>query len=119
MKRRSLVFIALALGFAMSFFITLSFNAVPASASAKTELPFTLTAPRDLVLTKENAEDRSAVLGVAYGKSNEINEFFTACDDYGDQAAYLRFIGVTDYDDISLQVQIDWALDDTSDEISG
>ncbi|MCR4661027.1 MAG: hypothetical protein K5765_03370 [Clostridia bacterium] len=91
----------------------------PITASANAALPFTLTAPSNVVLTKENIADSSTTLGMAYSMSNEINEFFVAYDESGDSASYLASQGITAYDEIFMGIQIDWALDDVNDEISG
>ena len=95
--------------------------AVPQTAYAApdVELPFTLTAPSNVVLTKENIGDSPTTLGMAYSMSNEINAFFVAYHDSGDESAYLASRGITAYDQIYLGIQIDWALDDVNDAVSG
>lgn len=96
-----------------------SLSAAPVKASANAALPFTLTAPSNVVLTKENIGDSSTTLGMAYSMSNEINAFFVAYSDSGDGASYLASQGITAYDEINIGVQIDWALDDLNDAVSG
>lgn len=96
-----------------------AFVAAPRVASANAALPFTLTAPQNVVLTKENIGDSSTTLGMAYSMSNEINAFFVAYHDSGDESAYLASRGVTEYNQIYLGIQIDWALDDVNDAVSG
>jgi hypothetical protein len=116
MKRNGLAIVVVALVLVMSA----TFIAVaPVAANANAELPFTLTAPSNVVLTKENIGDSDTTLGMAYSMSNEMNAFFCAYHDSGDGAAYLNSLGITAYDEINIGVQIDWALDDVNDEVSG
>ena len=95
--------------------------AVPQTAYAAkdVDLPFTLVAPQNVVLTKENIGDSSTTLGMAYSMSNEINAFFVAYHDSGNESAYLASRGITAYNEIYLDIQIDWALDDVNDAVSG
>lgn len=95
--------------------------AVPQTAYAApdVDLPFTLVAPQNVVLTKENIGDSATTLGMAYSMSNEINAFFVAYHDSGDESAYLASRGITAYNEIYLGIQIDWALDDVNDAVSG
>ena len=104
---------------AFLFAVCTAFVAAPRVASANAALPFTLTAPQNVVLTKENIGDSSTTLGMAYSMSNEINAFFVAYYESGDGAAYLASRGITAYDEIFLGIQIDWALDDVNDAVSG
>lgn len=104
---------------AFLFAVCAAFVAVPRVASANAALPFTLVAPQNVVLTKENIGDSSTTLGMAYSMSNEINAFFVAYHDSGNEAAYLASRGITAYNEIYLGIQIDWALDDVNDAVSG
>ena len=104
---------------AFLFAVCAAFVAAPRVASANAALPFTLTAPQNVVLTKENIGDSGTTLGMAYSMSNEINAFFVAYHDSGDGSAYLASRGVTEYNQIYLGIQIDWALDDVNDAVSG
>lgn len=104
---------------AFLFAVCAAFVAAPRVASANAALPFTLTAPQNVVLTKENIDDSSTTLGMAYSMSIEINAFFVAYHDSGDESAYLASRGVTEYNQIYLGIQIDWALDDVNDAVSG
>ena len=97
------------------------------SANA-TDLPFALTAPKYLALTKKNIGDSPTTLGFAYAVTNEMNAFFVGYADAvrkeseGDEGAlaeYLQAKGVTYADQMWMLIQIDWALDDVNDEVSG
>lgn len=113
-RSRLIVAVTLLIAIVAAFFAY-----APVTARANAALPFELTAPSNVVLTKDNIGDSSTTLGMAYNMSNEINAFFNAYDAYGDGAAYLASLGITAYDEIRIGVQIDWALDDVNDEVSG
>ena len=110
----------LVLAFVLSVCAT-AICAVPATASADPVLPFTLVAPQNVTMTKSDG-DSPTTMGYAYGYTNEMVDFFVGYVDAsnaGTLAAYLQGKGVTYADEMWLQIQIDWALDDVADEVSG
>lgn len=91
----------------------------PQTAYADPDLPFALTAPGNVTLTKENPEDPISSLGFSYSMSKEMNDFLNAYDESGDGTAYLHSHGFEDYDTLNIYYQVDWALDETDDPVSG
>ena len=97
--------------------------AVPQTAYAApdVELPFTLVAPKNVTITKADG-DSPTTMGYAFSISNEMNDFFAGYENAanaGTLAQYLTSKGVTYADEMWMLVQIDWALDDVDDEVSG
>ena len=93
----------------------------PAVAAADPALPFTLVAPINVSMTKAEG-DSPTTMGYAYGYTNEIVDFFVGYENAanaGTLAQYLQNKGVDYADEMWLNIQIDWALDDMSDEVSG
>ena len=90
-------------------------------AAADLNLPFTLVAPKNVTLTKADG-DSPTTMGYAYSLSNEMVDFFVGYDDAytaGTLATYLQSKGVTYADEMWMLMQIDWALDDVDDAVSG
>ena len=97
--------------------------AVPQTAYAApdVELPFTLVAPKNVTITKTDG-DSSTTMGYAFSISNEMTDFFAGYENAanaGTLPQYLTSKGVTYADEMWMLVQIDWALDDVDDEVSG
>ena len=97
--------------------------AVPQTAYAApdVELPFTLVAPKNVTITKADG-DSPTTMGYAFSISNEMNDFFAGYENAanaGTLPQYLTSKGVTYADEMWMLVQIDWALDDVDDEVSG
>lgn len=116
--KKKLVFVSFLICIALCFAFAFANFFTPATAYATGELPFTLVAPANVNMTKSQG-DAPTTMSFSYSLSNEITEFFTAYDASGDGAAYLASLGITDYDEIWLGIQIDWALDDVNDAVSG
>ena len=117
MKRNFVGTIALVLALSLCAFIC----TVPTTAHATVNLPFTLVAPQNVMLTKADG-DSPTTMGYAYGYTNEIVDFFVGyanANDAGTLAAYLQSKGVDYADEMWLNIQIDWALDDVNDAVSG
>ena len=93
----------------------------PTVASADPTLPFTLVAPQNVTMTKSEG-DSPTTMGYAYGFSNEMVDFFVGYAEAtgnGTLAEYLHSKGVTYADEMWLNIQVDWALDDVEDAVSG
>lgn len=94
---------------------------VAPTAYADPTLPFTLVAPKNVTMVK-NDGDAPTSMGFAFGITNEMNEFFVGYEnahEAGTLAQYLASKGVSDVDEMWMLAQIDWALDDVDDEVSG
>ena len=113
-KKTVIYLVALCLILAISISFAIS---MPIKAGA-ISLPFTLSKPTNVTMTKADG-DSPTTMGYSYSMSNNINAFFTAYDEAEDKGVFLQSRGITAYDEIFLGVQIDWALDDKNDAISG
>ena len=94
----------------------------PVAASADPEaadLPFTLSAPLFPTLAKPSNDAVTAALTLAYAMDNDINVFFDELDAAEDKEDYLDGCGLGAYESIEMETQIDWALDDPEDAVSG
>ena len=100
---------------------SLCFIAVePTAAHADPTLPFTLVAPKNVTMTK--SDETPTTMGYAFSITNEMSDFFVGYENAanaGTLAEYLASKGVTYADEIWLNYQVDWALDDVNDEVSG
>ena len=118
-KARGRTSFVIAILIALAFIVSATAVAIAPTTAYATDLPFVLVAPSNLALTKENPKDPSAGLGFAFSMSNEMNDFLNAYSDSGDGTTYLHSHGFTAYDQIDIRYQIDWALDDVNDPVSG
>ncbi len=118
-KRKSIGFLALAIFLIACLLITICAPAL--SARATVNLPFTLVAPKNVTITKADG-DSPTTMGFAFGITNEMNDFFVGYDNAiiaGTLSSYLSSKGVTYADEMWMLAQVDWALDDVEDAVSG
>ena len=87
---------------------------VPA-VSASGELPFELKAPLNPTVRYEG-EGSGTTLDYNYGMDNAMMSFFKALEDAEDNAA---FLSAYPFDEIWMTTQVDWAIDDVNDPVSG
>lgn len=93
------------------------------AAGAVSGLPFDLKAPESVSAFKAEGSDSSSV-DVVFTVPGEINTFLRDRDDAllhttDDDDVIGRFMAATGYDEIWVFAQIDWAIDDVDDEVSG
>ncbi|MBO4385264.1 MAG: hypothetical protein J5854_07600 [Clostridia bacterium] len=96
----------------------LSFTAVFAS-KAETGLPFDLVAPGNVTASWLDGSDSPTTIKVAYTLSNEMTKFFKDMENAHIDGTIDDFMANIGCDDIWMNVQIDWALDDVNDSVSG
>ncbi|MCR5809351.1 MAG: hypothetical protein K6G56_07295 [Clostridiales bacterium] len=103
---------------AIACLLLFSCAAVFASPSGN-GLPFELTAPAYVTAVWAEGNDSPTTTELTYCLSNEMTTFFKNMENAnydGTIDAFMQNIGC---DDIWMNVQIDWALDDVSDPVSG
>lgn len=80
-------------------------------------LPFDIAAPQNAALMRlPDGGDSPTTLCFAYSIENTLMEFFIGLDNAENREAYLAPYG---FSDIALTLQIDWAIDDVNDPVSG
>ena len=82
-------------------------------------LPFTLAAPTKTATVWLEGRDSPTTMSYTYTIDNSIAEFFKKRDKAALDETIDEFMSQYDFKDIEVIVQIDWALDDVNDEISG
>ncbi|MBQ7460046.1 MAG: hypothetical protein IJS72_01610 [Oscillospiraceae bacterium] len=97
----------------LAFILTFS-AAIPALAA--NELPFELKAPANVALQYLDGNDSPTTHGFSYSIDNDMLKFFEAYEASSDREAFLKPYGLSD---ISVTLQIDWAIDDPDDPVSG
>ncbi|MBQ7161231.1 MAG: S-layer homology domain-containing protein [Clostridia bacterium] len=88
---------------------------VQTSAKAAKALPFELKAPENVYMDKTDG-DSPTTMAISYSLSNDAGAFFQAKAGAEDGEAFLAPYGI---EDVWLTVQIDWAIDDVDDPVSG
>lgn len=106
------------LSIALVLLILLSALAIPASA-AETGLPFALVAPANVTAVWLEGGDSPTTVQIAYSLSNEMTSFFKQLDEATLKGTGDQFMAKYDYDEIWVTTQVDWAVDDVNDSVSG
>ncbi|MBR4768862.1 MAG: hypothetical protein IK088_07790, partial [Lachnospiraceae bacterium] len=88
------------------------------TATGASNLPFELKAPQNVTLakTEDTASWGAPALGISYTVPNDMNQFLIGLEEAEDQEAYLAGYG---YYEFLVSLQMDWALDDVNDPVSG
>ena len=93
---------------------------LPAFAAAdESDLPFELVAPGNVTAEYLNGGDSPTTTKIVYSLSNEMTAFFMERDLALLEDEIDAFMAAYPFDDISITTQVDWAVDDVDDEISG
>ncbi len=103
MKKITAVFIILVL--------LISCAVIPAGADSKVKLPFELIPPKTVSMSKVSQDDQTDI-NLTYSMEKDMIGFMQDCEDENKKAALFKEIGV---DDLYINAQIDWALDDKND----
>lgn len=88
-------------------------------SSAEGELPFELTAPQNVYAKWLEGGDSPTTVQFAYSLTNEMTAFFKDRDEAAINGTIDSFMSKYDYDEIWMSCQIDWAIDDVQDPVSG
>ena len=94
-------------------------GAVSARAAEKDSLPFELTAPAYVTAEWLEGGDSPTTTKLTYSLSNEMTTFFKNMENAHQDGTIEQFLEKAGCDDIWMSLQIDWALDDVNDSISG
>ncbi len=97
--------------------LLLSAFAVFASASSE-GLPFELVPPAN-VFAVLIAGESPTTTAISYSLSNEMTAFFKNSENAQLEDKYAEFISQYGIDDINVTTQVDWAVDDVNDSVSG
>ena len=89
------------------------------SASAANELPFELKAPANVSVTWLEGGDSPTTMAFAYSLSNEMTSFFQKYDEAAGNGSLETLLKDYGFDEMWMMVQIDWAIDDVNDAVSG
>ncbi len=85
--------------------------------SADSGLPFEIQPPLNVTLARtDEFTDSPTTHGLSYSVPNDLNQFLIGLEEAEDQEAYLAGYG---YYEFFVTLQMDWALDDVNDPVSG
>ncbi len=84
-----------------------------------TGLPFDLVAPANVNAVWGEGGDSPTTTILTYSLSNDMTAFFKNMENANLNDKYEEFISPYNFDEIWMNIQLDWALDDVNDEISG
>ncbi len=94
-------------------------GAVTAHAAEKNGLPFELTAPAYLTAEWLEGGDSPTSTKLTYSLNNEMTAFFKNKENAHLDGTIDQFMEKAGCDDIWVCIQVDWALDDVNDSVSG
>lgn len=83
------------------------------------ELPFELVAPANVYANWLNENDSPTTTALSLSLSVEMTTFFQNLENALTNNNAEEFFSSYDFDEISMTAQIDWALDDVNDSVSG
>ncbi len=89
------------------------------SSAAESDLPFELVAPAYVTANHLDGNDSPTTTKLTYSLSNEMTAFFKNMDNAYLNDTIEQFMSEIGCDDIWVSIQVDWALDDVNDSISG
>ena len=104
--------IMMILALMLSVFSLTTFAADPA-------LPFELTAPGNVTAVWMEGNDSPTTTKLTYSLNNSITKFFKDKEEAHLNDTIDQFMKNAGCDDIWVEIQIDWALDDVADSVSG
>lgn len=99
-----------------AFLVFLSFPGMLSFAEDK--LPFDLVAPGSVTAAVAEGDSPTTV-AISYSLTNEMTKFFKDCEDAQLEDRFDEFISKYGIDQISITTQVDWAVDDVNDSVSG
>ena len=91
----------------------------PAEALTESDLPFENAAPTHIAATWLEGNDSPTTMSLSFTIDNSMTSFYTAQAESLDNDSYDEFMAQYPFYEIYTNVQIDWALDDVNDEVSG
>ena len=94
-------------------------GAVTAHAAEKNGLPFELTAPAYVTAEWLEGGDSPTTTKLTYSLNNEMTAFFKNKENAHLDGTIDQFMEKAGCDDIWVSIQVDWALDDVNDSVSG
>lgn len=83
------------------------------------DLPYKLVAPGNVTVNWLEEDDSPTTMALSYTLSNEMTRFYEEKENASLEERTDEFMSEFDFYDIWMFVQIDWALDDVNDEVSG
>nr|MBQ6241021.1 hypothetical protein [Lachnospiraceae bacterium] len=83
------------------------------------KLPFDLVAPANVTASWMEGNDSPTTTGIAYSLSNEMTAFFKELEEARGAGTGEELLKPYGIDDISMTTQVDWAIDDVNDPVSG
>ena len=83
------------------------------------DLPFTLTAPANISATWLEGRDSPTTCALSLSLDNEIAAFFQELEEANSEGRGEEFLAPYSFGEIWINVQIDWAIDDVNDPVSG
>lgn len=89
------------------------------AAAPEGELPFPLVAPGNVTAVWCEGGDSPTTTNITYSLSNEMTAFFREKDAAQIEGKGEEFLSKYPFDDIWITTQVDWAVDDVNDSVSG
>ena len=94
-------------------------SCITIASAEESGLPFELTAPAYVTAVWAEGDDSPTTTIITYSLSNEMTTFFKNMENAHLDGTIDQFMEEIGCDDIWMNVQIDWALDDVNDSVSG
>lgn len=89
------------------------------ASAAENGLPFELVAPANVSAKWLEGNDSPTTTAISYSLSNEMTDFFKQLEEAHANDTFADFMSKYGYDDLNMTTQVDWAVDNVDDEVSG
>ena len=89
------------------------------AAADESDLPFPLAAPAYVTAEWLESNDSPTTTKITYSLSNEMTDFFKQLENAHLDDNYEEFMSKYKFSEISMTTQVDWAVDDVNDPVSG
>ena len=105
--------------FATLIVVIMVLSCMTVFASADAGLPFDITAPTNVAVQWLEGNDSPTTMSFSYSLPNEMTSFYKDLEEASANGNIENFLSRFDFTEIWSFVQIDWAIDDVKDSVSG
>ncbi len=89
------------------------------TSKAAGELPFQVVAPANVNAKWLEGNDSPTTTNISYSLSNEMTDFFKKLENANLDGTVETFLAQWGIEGIAMTTQVDWAIDDVKDSVSG
>ena len=101
------------------FVCAMLFSCMATGVFAEDDLPFELVPPANVTVSWLEGNDSPTTMKMAYSLSNDMTKFFKEKEEASIEGTVDELLAKYGVEDLWMTTQVDWAIDDVEDEVSG